>query len=339
VPQGTGPNAITFNNALDHIGEIPQAAWQRVQDVLEANSVVTIPTKIYIGPNTNTTSGQITDLLNREYRLWAGFSQPSSYTGLVFDAGDEKWAEAKFRKIAAREKYKIIVADYVQVLRSGCEFNGAVAVQCAAGNSVTLPAGTLGFSFYGVDPGNFWTSAQQNVGPMSQVNHEYLHNVQFAQWNGVSDARANAAHVVMPCWWQEGQANAIGNTVWASEFSTYQSARDYNVTRPINSDGPAVSLVDYSAEAFTAFLKQNPKLCYHPGTNGDYQLGYSVGFAAVEALIAIAGPQATMAVLSRTASGDSWAKAFRKVYGISWTAGRGYLGKILSAEYAAKPFR
>jgi len=339
VAQSTDPNGITFANAVDHIADIPQVAWQRVQDVLEANNAVTIPTKIYIGPHTDTTARQILDLLKREYRLWAGFSQPSTYTGLTFSASDERWAEAKFRKLAAKGEFNIIVADYVRVLRSGCEFSGGVAVECGAGNSITLPEETMGFSFYGVQSGGYWTSAQQSVGPMSQVTHEYLHNVQFAQWIGVSSERAAAAHLVMPCWWQEGQANAIGNTVWSPDFSAYEWARNYNVTRPIEVDGPAVSLTSYSAEAFAAFLDQSPSRCYHPGTNGDYQLGYSVGFAAVEALIAISGPQATMAVLARTARGDSWASAFRKVYGITWSAGRAYLGEILAAEYAVMPFR
>ena len=241
-------------------------------------------------------------------------------------------------EIVATESFIINAADYVQVLRSGCELNGNVAVSCSGGNSVTLP-GTLGFAFYGVQPGGYWSKKQQNVGPMSQVDHEYTHNVQFAQWNGVSDARALAAHRVMPCWWQEGQANAIGIPVWAPSSKVYSSARDGNVTRAINPDGPRPILKDYSAKSFTAFLDQDPNSCYHPGSNGDYQLGYSVGYAAVEALVAIAGPQATMAVLARTASGDTWEQAFQAVYDVPWSEALNCLGNVLAAEYKAKPFQ
>ena len=67
--------------------------------------------------------------------------------------------------------------------------------------------------------------------------------------------------------------------------------------------------------------------------------GHSVGYAATEALVAIGGPQSTMALISRTADGDTWAEAFEKVYGISWTEGATALGKILAAEYAVKPLR
>ena len=67
-------------------------------------------------------------------------------------------------------------------------------------------------------------------------------------------------------------------------------------------------------------------------------MGYSVVMAATEALVAIAGPQSTMALIAREAAGDTFAQAFKKVYGITWDAGSTILGRVLAAEYAQKPF-
>ena len=44
-----------------------------------------------------------------------------------------------------------------------------------------------------------------------------------------------------------------------------------------------------------------------------------------------------MALVARTADGDTWEQAFEKVYGISWSEGATALGKILAAEYTVKP--
>jgi hypothetical protein len=177
---------------------------------------------------------------------------------------------------------------------------------------------------------------------MSQINHEYTHNVQFAQWIGAprkSGMRSGTeeAHTKMPCWFQEGQANGIGIPVWAPDLQTYLNARKGNVARGINSNLPKPSLTTFTAESFTKFLyEQDPMKCYNP-SSGDYQLGYSVGYAAVESLVAIGGPQSTMALLTKMADGDNWSSAFQHVYGISWQQGSSVLGKILAAEYAVLP--
>jgi hypothetical protein len=52
VPTATGPNAITFDNVLDHVSELPEVAWTRVQETIAANAPVAIKTLVYTGPNT-----------------------------------------------------------------------------------------------------------------------------------------------------------------------------------------------------------------------------------------------------------------------------------------------
>jgi len=320
---------------------IPQTAWQRVQDVIAANGEVNTPITLVIGPNTQTTQEQITTLLRKEFRLFEGFSQPTSFTGLVYNGQDEAWAVKQVPTVLSAEKNPQLLAHFLDVIHNACDLSNPSGPVCGAGNAFMLSSSTSGGAFYGVQE-PFWNTSGQNVGPMSQVNHEYTHNVQFSQWFGAplkpgQNSGTEAAHSKMPCWFQEGQANAIGIPVWAPDLQTYLNARRGNVARAINPNGPKPSLTTYTSEGFANFLyMQDPLTCYSP-SSGDYPLGYSVGYAAVEALVAIGGPQSTMAILSKLAEGDNWSQAFEHVYGISWKDGSNALGAILAAEYAVLP--
>jgi hypothetical protein len=333
--------AITFANAVSQSAMIPQTSWQRVQDVIASNGEVNIPITLVIGPNTQTTQDQITTLLRKEFRLFEGFSQPTSFTGLVYNGQDEAWAEKQVPTVLSAEKNSQLLAHFVNVIRNACDLTNPSGPVCGAGNAFMLSSSINVGAFYGVQE-PFWNASGQNVGPMSQVDHEYTHNVQFSQWFGAplkpeQNSVVEAAHSKMPCWFQEGQANAIGISVWAPVLQTYLNARRGSVARAINSNGPKPSLTTYTSEGFANFLyKQDPLTCYSP-TSGDYQLGYSVGYAAVEALVAIGGPQSTMAILSKLAQGDNWSQAFEHVYGVSWKEGSNALGAILAAEYAVLP--
>jgi len=340
---------ITFQNVVSNFSAIPKQAWQNVQDLIAANPALSIPTTIHIGPTTKSTVDAITSILNREYRLWSGFTQPPAYYGIVFNAADVPWAEKDWAKMSSENNFlegvEIPASHWIDVLHNGCQINGGVASVCYGGNAIVFAKNHSGFSFYGVQDGTSWNPGTTN-GSMGQVAHEYTHNVQFAQWNGANFVNKNsngatAAHAVVPCWLQEGMANAISTPVFDTTFESYSGDRDYNVTRPINKNTPvAVSLKDFSVQSLTNFLaEQDPAACYRPDISGDYQLGYSVGFATTEALVAIGGPQSTLALYARVASGDSWPEAFQRVYGISWPTAAPILGQVLAAEYASKPLR
>jgi hypothetical protein len=334
--------SITFANAVSKFASIPEVAWQRVQDVIAGNSEVNIETTLYIGPTTGTTKELVLPLLQKNFRLFQGFSQPTSYFGLIYDGKDEPWAEKQLETILKVANLSELYSRYLNVMRGACDLSNASNPDCSGGNALILFPTTGAASLYGVQE-PYWNAANQNAGPMSQVNHEYTHTVQFAQWFGapISPGRQSStdeAHTKMPCWFQEGQANAIGISVWATDLKTYTGgARKANIARGVNPNLPKPTLNTYTAASFAKFLyEQDPLTCYNP-SSGDYQLGYSVGYAATEALIAIGGPQATMALLTRMAAGDNWSSAFEKVYGISWKEGSTALGAILEAEYAVLP--
>jgi hypothetical protein len=341
----TQNGAITFANAAENFASIPKTAWQRVQDVIAANQAANIPTTISVGPNTDTTVEQITTLLQKAYRLFNGFQQPPSFSALVYNSKDEAWAETEWPKLASQQKLTDNPSSNINQLRAGCNFSDGIATECYGGMAVVFPKTNAGFAFMGVQS-PYWSTSSLQVGPISQVAHEYTHNVQFAQWIGIKlkpgeDSRSQASHNTMPCWFSEGQANAIGIPIAATDLNSYVQGRDNSIRRKINESGsskPALTNDGLTANAITSFLSgQSIATCYNPTTNNDWQLGYSIGYAATEVLVAIGGPQSTMALLAQTASGLTWAEAFQSVYGISWKDGAEILGKVLAAEYAAKP--
>jgi hypothetical protein len=339
--------AVTFANAVDNFAQIPQVAWQNVQDAIAANQQPDIPTNIVIGPNTDTTLQHIMNLLQKAYRLFNGFQQPPSFSSLVYNATDEAWAETEWPKFAAQQKLTNNPSAHINQLRAGCGFSSGVATECYGGMAVTFSNTDAGFAFMGVQS-PYWSVGSSQVGPISQVVHEYTHNVQFAQWIGAKlkpgeNSRADSSHNTMPCWFSEGQPNAIGIPIAANDLNSYIQGRDNSLRRKINESGPskpALTNDGLTADAITKFLYgQDIATCYNPTTNNDWQLGYNIGFAATEVLVAIGGPQSTMALLAQTASSLTWAEAFQSVYGISWKNGSDILGKVLAAEYAAKPMR
>lgn len=336
---------ITFDNAVANFQQIPQASWSNIKSVIASNTAANVKIVVEVGPNTQTTVERISKLLTDEFKLFSGFSQPTTFIGIAYSGQDEAWAEKEFPIMVAKEKIEMGAYPYVSRIRGNCNMNGTTATECYAGMSMVIPGSNAGFAMFGVqDP--FWSATSTQAGPISQVNHEYTHNVQFAQWIGSTlkpgeNVRSDSAHAQAPCWLAEGQANAIGIGVVSPDYSSYKEARDNSVRRDIDTNKPIAPTLrkgNLTAEAFTNFLlNQKTPGCYDPGTNGDYQLGYSVGMAATEALIAIGGPQSTMALYAQTANGKTWSQAFSLVFGRSWESAAAILGQVLAKEYAAEP--
>lgn len=339
---------ITFANAEANFAAIPEAAWQRTQDVIAANPAVNIPTVINIGPNTKASKTAITDGLDRINKLFAGFRHVSAYAGIVYNAKDLNWAQGATAAYLKKLKVSGGSASAESTKRSseaGCEIQGGKAINCYGGMSWDLrdTKSQAGGSWYGVEtaevngkPLDFWTDENKNSVAMTQVTHEAAHNYQITQFFYTPLAKGqyrsnDQSRAFVPWWFGEGHANAIGIATFLDSFDAYREARSQNITR---NPGSRTKLPAFNAAALKTLLTS--KGVASP-ENPNYALGYSIGYAAVEALVAIGGPQATLALYTLGAKGQKWETAFKNVYGITWDEGATVLSKVLVAEYAVNP--
>jgi hypothetical protein len=340
--------AITFANAESKFDSIPDVAWQRTQEVIKANKAVTFPTVIHIGPNTKASKVAITTGLDRLNKLFAGFRHVPSYTGIVYNAQDVKWAQSDATAYFKAKKFKgsgTQPAFIKQIIEAGCEIQGSTVVNCSGGMSWDWrdSKNPAGGAYYGVQsdlvngvPVNFWTDEGKNAGPMTKVNHEATHNYQVTQFFNTPLGKnqrisSDLMHSFAPWWFSEGHANAIGIPTFVETLDDYRRVRAQNVTR---GPGSRTKLPAFTADGLKTLLTSN-QVASPENTN--YPLAYTIGYAAVEVLVAVGGPQSTLALYTLGAQGKNWNTAFKSVYGISWDEGASVISKVLAAEYAANP--
>lgn len=330
---------ITFNNIQDHISEIPETAWQKVQDVLASKKAVSIKHDLYIGPNTKLSIAggkpRIEAVLEKTTKLWSGFALTKYYSLIYYNLTDEKWAEKTTKNIWKKNGYEAAtVAAAIHALQISCQAQSAPGV---GGADLGYCGGADAGAVTNSDNG-FLQVAEGDVQHPdvsgSILVHEFTHTIQSAQWIGNANcrnegnncSRTELAKNFAPCWINEGQPNGINTMVANSDLSSYLRERSFG-------KDTSQKITDYSAGSLRDYLyNQSPSTCYRNGPL--YQLGFGVGAMTIEALVAIGGPQATMALFALGAEGQNFPTAFKNVYGISWSEASTILSKVLAAEYA-----
>lgn len=341
IPTPTEANALTFANIVDRVPDIPLVAWEKTQQVLSTNAAHAMTIDMHIGPNTRLDfpggEMQIRDALQRTTRLWKGFGQSPYITVLAYNATDEPWAEKTWLDVAQARRY--VGADgAVTAIRGQCQassapgqFSGAIT-ECRGSNTGSVLDSDDAVMMLGMTG----TSTDLYFLSAALVSHEYTHAAQAGQWIGAPNCtnaggrcfRSGMSNAgFSPCWLFEGLPNSSSRLVMADSFARYQALREglaYGWGPTTVTDYKQPSLRDY-------LFNQVPATCYQ---NGElYKLGYSIGALTTEALIAIGGPQAVMALYALGASGSDFPTAFQKVYGLPWSEAALVLSKVVAAEY------
>ena len=217
------------------------------------------------------------------------------------------------------------------------QFSGEVT-SCRGSNAGTPLDSNEALIEFGMDGG----ASDPYVTLGALIAHEYSHTVQDANWISNPNCRtstdtqgnvhcflpAMANQGFSPCWLFEGVPQANGRVAVAATYDDYLKLR-----QGMPFGWGATTITDYKeASLFNYLYNQSAPTCYQNGAL--YRLGYSLGFFTTEALIAIGGPQSTMALYSMGAEGLNFDDAFLKVYGVSWSEASKVLAKVLDAEYA-----
>ena len=332
--------SITFANIETRFSEVPAAAYGALQKVYSANTQPKIPVTILLGPNTVVpTDAKVA--INKIAKLWSGFRQPASYHALVYGFKDKAWA------LKADAKVPVVVAEGGARGRASMSsvIDQCLVNQCSSANSGISDAKGSGYGQFQID------SRPEAQGPYQLMGgvfgHEYTHSAQAAQFlgnanvgkpvskerekYGLDNSPSGLFQGVLPCWMTEGMANFNGTAVVATTFDKYM---DWRKDAPKSQQ--TSEFTDFSAKSIENYLLTNksPK-CLPPA--GIYLMGYTIGALTVEALAAIAGPQASMAVVTLMGRGQTYENAFKSVYGITWAEAAPILAKVVAAEYAATP--
>ena len=325
VPKG----AITFDNILQNMSSVAEAAYNSVQAVYAANSApVGITSTVWVGPNTPVLGASSPEqLFAKPMRLWAGFNQPKMIGSFFFDTQDEPAAEIAIAKWAADNNINYPQGpDYV---RGECPPTGSAGSplgQCQNANASLIDSLGNAVGIFGIpdlnDPQHrtaaYWAGHLQT--------HEFTHMVQGAQFfgGGYTGPQGNY-QTVTPCWMSEGPAN-FASMGMNSTFQEYLKMRRGEALYRKAGNG-------LETPRDLATISSYISLQGLPDCESTYSWGYGTGMLIIEALSAIGGAQSTMALYTEEAHGHTFTEAFELVYGVTWDYAQPILARVIANDY------
>lgn len=301
----------SFADLEENYQGIPYATWEKIQNNLALHKSSDLKISFIFGPTTpQRYPNQWTiDAVTLGSRVMGAQKQPAEVKFVQYNKEDVPWARTEAEK-------------YISPFRLGMSFPDQAAEKCAVvdcDGAVTNIASDIGLVLVGVaNPVNRF-----NIQKFNGQNdlHEYTHAVQGMVFKGKTQS---PPPVLMPCWYSEGQPQAVSIPTVA------KSAEDYvKIRKGWMTDNRWV-LKDYEPETIQQFLKDNMKV---PCPGSSYAMVFSLGYIVMDALVAVGGIDKTFDVLTARADGLSFEDAFKKVYGISWDEASVVLSKTVSKIY------
>jgi hypothetical protein len=301
----------SFADLEDKYQGIPYAVWENVQKNLALHKSTNLKINFLFGPNTpERYPNQWTiDAVTLGSRVMGAQKQPTEVRFVQYSKVDVPWARIEAEK-------------YVSPFRLGNSFPDQASEKCAGvdcDGAVTNIANDIGLVLVGVaNPVNRF-----NIQKFNGQNdlHEYTHAVQGMVFKGKSQS---PPPTLMPCWYSEGQPQAVSIPTVA------KSAEDYVKIRKGWITDNRWLLKDYEPETIQEFLRNNMKL---PCDGNSYAMVFHLGYIVMDALVAVGGIDKTFDVLTARADGLSFEDSFKKVYGISWDEASVVLSRAASKVY------
>jgi hypothetical protein len=290
---------------------ISYAVWEKIQANLARYKSTDLKINFQFGPNTpQRYPNQWTiDAVTLGSRVMGAQKQPAEAKFVQFNKADVPWVRAEAEK-------------YVSPFRLGNSFPDQASGKCEGvdcDGAVTNIANDIALVLVGVaTPVNRF-----NIQKFNGQNdlHEYTHAVQGMVFKGKTQS---PPPVLMPCWYSEGQPQAVSIPTVAKSAEDYVRIRKEWVTTN------RYVLKDYEPETIQEFLRNNMKL---PCDGNSYAMVFSLGYIVMDALVAVGGIDKTFDVLTARADGLSFEDSFKKVYGITWDEASVALSRAASKVY------
>ncbi|CAN2181409.1 hypothetical protein MCEMRE26_00294 [Candidatus Nanopelagicaceae bacterium] len=290
---------------------IPYAVWEKVQSNLALHKSTDLKISFLFGPTTpRRYPDQWTiDAVTLGSRVMGAQKQPAEVRFVEYNKEDVPWARTEAAKYVSPFRLGISFPDQASEKCSGVDCDGAV----------TNIASDIGLVLVGVsNPVNRF-----NIQKFNGQNdlHEYTHAVQGMVFKGKTQS---PPPVLMPCWYSEGQPQAVSIPTVAKSADDYVRIRKEWIT------SNRYVLKDYEPETIQEFLRNNMKL---PCDGNSYAMVFSLGYIVMDALVAVGGLDKTFDVLTSIADGMSFEDSFKKTYGTSWSDASVALSKAVSKVY------
>ncbi len=302
----------SFTDLEEKFEGIPYSSWEKMNANLVKYSSSTLDITIQYGPNTpERYSTQITkDAVLRGARAMGGVKQPPAVKFYQFNKVDADWGKEQ-------------AAKYQPAFNLGMSLPVQAADLCSredCDGGVTNLASGIGLVLVGVStPANRYGDLARFKGQNDL--HEYVHAV---QGNVLAGKTKTTPPVLMPCWYSEGQPQAI------SIVATARTSADYITVRNSWMKDYKWLLNDFEPSTIEDFLKKNMKVPCPSSTNF---LNYTVGFIVIDSLISIGGIEKTFEVPSLIAEGLTFESAFEKIYGTPWSNASPILSRVVSKAF------
>ena len=304
----------SFKDIEANLNGIPYSSWSGVQANIKAFTEPKTKVSMFFGPNTpKRYPAEVTEkMVLLGSRAMARIPQPSDIKFYSFNKLDVSWA-------------KEIATKWVSPFRLGESLPQQAEKMCAGEDcdgGITNYVSGFGAVLVGV------STPVTRYGDLARFNgqndlHEYVHAVQGIIF---ADKTSGPPPTLIPCWYSEGQPQAVSIITSAATMQDYLKLR----TQWLKTG--SWPLPDTSAQTIEKFLADNMKVPCPGATNF---LNYTAGFIVMETLISVGGIEKTFDLLKKVADGSSFESAFESEYSLPWAEAAPIVARIVSKAVTA----